>query len=51
MVKTKKSKKEYTISLDVAVFAENKEKAIQLIGQQLADGNFQYWLGNIVEEK
>lgn len=43
--------KEYTINLDVKVLAESKEEAIRLVGQQLADGNFKYWLGDILEER
>jgi hypothetical protein len=49
--KAKEGKKEFTIGVDVAVFANTKEEAIKILGQQLADGNFQYWLGDVSEAK
>lgn len=51
MDKNIKRKKEYTITLDVAVFAENKKEAIEILEQHLIDGNYHYWLGDTVEEK
>lgn len=48
---TNDSKKEYTLTVDIAVFANNQEEAIKLVGQKLNDGNFKYWLGDVIEEK
>lgn len=46
-----KKKKEFTITLDVAVFADSKEAAVRKLGKHLANGKFQYWLGDVTEER
>ena len=43
--------KEFTLNIDVAVYAENESKAIQKVGRQLYKGGFKYWTGDVTEEK
>jgi hypothetical protein len=43
-------KKEYTVNIDVGVFAENEVEAISKIGTVLHKAKLQYWTGDIREE-
>ena len=41
---------EFTISLDVEVYANNAEDAIAQISQILADKGIKFWVGDINEQ-
>ena len=41
--------KEYTVNLDVQVFAKNIEKAIAKLSQVIGDNKFRYWIGEVKE--
>jgi len=42
--------KEFTINVDVAVFAKNRPCMIRKLGTRLHKGGFNYWMGDITEE-
>lgn len=43
--------KEYTINLDVQVFAKNEEQAIRKVSTAIHNHKLQYWIGDIREEE
>ena len=47
----KKDLKEFTITLDVQVFAKNEEKALEQVDYALGEQDLKYWTGDITQEK
>ena len=41
---------DYTVSLDVQIYANNAEDAIAQISQVLADKGIKFWIGDVNEQ-
>ena len=41
---------EFTVNVDVEVFANNQEEAIAQISQILADKGIKFWIGDVNEQ-
>lgn len=42
--------KEYTVNVDIQIFAQDEEDLINQVSKIMTDNNVRYWLGNITEE-